>query len=193
MDDLNYDYRDIDEIINGKTYYRSVGPTAHAILQMRLLFKFNDFFKQYGSKYKVFASRFGIYLEGKNSENYVVPDVVIIDDCNKFSDRGYEGVPVLIIEILTPETAERDRMDKLELYQRIGVKEYWIISTGDKTIEQMVLIDDTYKLINLSFVLEDIIYKSTYLSDEAKAGYAKITPYMFKDLTIDLKEIFKPL
>jgi Uma2 family endonuclease len=51
------------------------------------------------------------------------------------SDRGAEGAPDLVVEVLSPSTARRDRKDKREIYTRHGVRELWLVNTELETIE----------------------------------------------------------
>ena len=55
--------------------------------------------------------------------------------CHLLSDRGAEGAPDLVIEVLSPSTARRDRKDKREIYARHEVKELWLVNTELETIE----------------------------------------------------------
>lgn len=50
-----------------------------------------------------------------------------ICDRDKISDRGCEGAPDLVVEVISPSTKEKDYSDKLYKYRTAGVKEYWII------------------------------------------------------------------
>lgn len=51
------------------------------------------------------------------------------------SDRGAEGAPDLVVEVLSPSTARRDRKDKREIYTEFGVRELWLVNTELETIE----------------------------------------------------------
>jgi len=64
----------------------------------------------------------------------VQPDIVVICDEKKLDDKGARGAPDLIIEILSPSTNTMDLKIKLELYERHGVKEYWIVHPTDNTV-----------------------------------------------------------
>ena len=69
--------------------------------------------------------------------DYLQPDMVFVraDRDHLVSERGIEGPPDLVIEILSPSTAERDRGIKLERYRHFGVAEYWIVDLEAKAIE----------------------------------------------------------
>jgi len=58
----------------------------------------------------------------------VQPDVVVVCDKSKLDDAGGSGAPELVIEILSPSTSYKDQSKKLELYERHGVLEYWIVN-----------------------------------------------------------------
>lgn len=66
------------------------------------------------------------------------PDIVVINRERQaiVTDRGIEGPPDLVVEILSPSTALKDRRDKKEVYAAYGVKEYWIVDPVHETIEQ---------------------------------------------------------
>ena len=65
----------------------------------------------------------------------------MVCDKSKLDERGCNGAPDLIIEILSPSTAARDMKDKFELYQRFGVKEYWLVHPNDQTVMVFKLLD----------------------------------------------------
>ena len=110
----------------------------------------------------------------ENIVTVVQPDIVVICDLKKLDDKGCRGAPDLIIEILSPETSSKDMKIKLALYERHGVKEYWIVHPIDNIV--MVLQLDKNKQYG----------KPTVYSEEDK-----ITTPILKGLEIDLSLIFK--
>ncbi|MBN2543903.1 Uma2 family endonuclease [bacterium] len=94
---------------------------------------------------KVYFSPVGVVL---SEENQVQPDLVFISKENQdlLSERGIEGAPDLIIEIISPSTASYDKGIKKNLYERYGVKEYIIIDPYEATLERYVLTDEKYRL-----------------------------------------------
>ena len=63
----------------------------------------------------------------KMIKNYVEPDISVICDKSKLSDRGCEGAPDFIIEIVSPSSRRMDYYKKCTLYAESGVREYWIV------------------------------------------------------------------
>lgn len=92
---------------------------------------------------QVFAAPFDVRLtrtrENKQATTVVQPDLCVICDLSKLDDRGCNGAPDLIIEILSPGNSRTEMKDKFELYQEAGVLEYWVVSLIEKTIQVWTL------------------------------------------------------
>jgi Uma2 family endonuclease len=69
--------------------------------------------------------------------------VVVCDD-SKLDDRGCNGAPDLVVEILSPTTARYDRVVKFQKYLEAGVREYWMVSPEEKTVQVHILNNDQY-------------------------------------------------
>ena len=83
-----------------------------------------------------------LILKGKSDEEIttvVQPDVYVVCDPSKLDEKGFLGSPDLIIDVISPFTAEKDIIRKYELYQKAGVREYWLVFPNDKIIEILVL------------------------------------------------------
>jgi Uma2 family endonuclease len=72
-------------------------------------------------------------------ESVVQPDILFVSNERRgiITEPNVSGAPDLVVEILSPGTAERDRELKLNLYARYGVREYWIVDPEDETVEVM--------------------------------------------------------
>jgi len=107
-------------------------------------------------------------------EDVVQPDIFFISNKNSniITEEEIRGAPDLVIEILSPATAERDQIYKRTLYARSGVQEYWIVDPEKETIEALVLTKTGFKTSH--------IYKKT----------DALTSDIFPGLTIDLSEVF---
>lgn len=107
-----------------------------------------------GKKCEVYAAPFAVRLfEGQNESpedvnNVVEPDVSIICDKNKLDEHGCKGAPDMVIEVLSPSTARRDKLEKLNLYEQAGVKEYWIVDTVEQSVQVFLLEDNRYRAID---------------------------------------------
>jgi Uma2 family endonuclease len=73
-----------------------------------------------------------------DDKNIVQPDIFWVapdSKCKPVGRKHFEGAPDLIVEILSPGTARRDKRTKFALYEKHGVREYWIVSAADKYVE----------------------------------------------------------
>ena len=100
-----------------------------------------------GKKCRVYAAPFAVRLfeqDGDTPEDVdtmVEPDLSVICDRSKIDKRGCKGAPDLVIEILSPSTRRHDRLVKLGLYQRAGVREYWIVDPDNGSVQVLTLTD----------------------------------------------------
>ena len=81
----------------------------------------------------------------------VQPDIVFIsaERAHIITEQNIRGAPDLVIEILSPSTAGRDRTFKRTLYERHGVKEYWMVDADAKSITLLILGEDGYELAGI--------------------------------------------
>ncbi|EKN64342.1 Uma2 family endonuclease [Schinkia azotoformans] len=79
------------------------------------------------------------------------PDIVLVNRkrLDIISKRGVEGTPDLVVEILSPSTLKRDKIAKKKSYAYYGIPEYWVIDPNSAVLEQYILADDRYELINI--------------------------------------------
>ncbi|MCD9020667.1 Uma2 family endonuclease [Cohnella silvisoli] len=83
-----------------------------------------------------------------DENNIVQPDLIFIanDNLHIIKDGWVKGVPDLLVEILSPSTGSKDKVQKKIIYERFGVKEYWIVDPVYSTIDQLVFVDGKYRL-----------------------------------------------
>ncbi len=77
-------------------------------------------------------------------DTVVQPDILVVCDSVKLDDRGCLGAPDWIIEVLSPYTAGHDQILKRELYERHGVREYWLIHPTDRVVTVYLLESGRY-------------------------------------------------
>ncbi|MBW8351059.1 Uma2 family endonuclease [Bacillus sp. IITD106] len=99
-------------------------------------------------EYIIFASPIDLILSKTETRQ---PDLVVIHRNNMeiITKRGIEGTPNLVAEILSPHSIKRDRFDKLKVYAKYRIPEYWIIDPANESLEQYVLVNDGYELFNV--------------------------------------------
>lgn len=120
------------ELIEGEFYGPPAPGEPHQGSSMNLSHLFVDHVKK-RKLGRVFAAPFDVVL---SDENVVQPDLLFIatENLHRLRDRVY-GPPDLVVEILSPTHAERDRIVKRDLYHRYGVREFWIVDTVRRQIE----------------------------------------------------------
>lgn len=81
---------------------------------------------------------------GKETTHIVQPDVLVFCDPSKADEKGLTGAPNWILEVQSASTAWKDETIKLHLYERFGVKEYWILNPVTKLLLVYVLQNGKY-------------------------------------------------
>lgn len=131
------------EIINGEAHNMSPAPdTLHQLISMELAFQIKSQLKE--KPCQVIPAPFDVRLPLANQKeddiiNIVQPDISVVCDPEKLDKKGCLGAPDLVIEIISPTTYRKDRMEKFFLYEQMGVKEYWIVSPDDRIVEVFLL------------------------------------------------------
>ena len=95
-----------------------------------------------------------LYFLNKDNKTYVEPDISVICDKSKLDDRGCNGAPDWIIEVVSPGTKRMDYGIKLFKYRTAGVREYWIVNPLHRTVNVYDLI--TNELTDLYSFDDDI-------------------------------------
>jgi Uma2 family endonuclease len=133
------------EVIDGELYVSPAPVWKHQLQLNRLNKHVTTWVDDHHLGYVVTAPT-GVVLD---DENGVEPDLLFIshERAHIISDRGVEGAPDLIVEVLSPSTEARDRGLKLRRYATSGVPHYWILDTDGPRIEERVLGEDGYRLV----------------------------------------------
>lgn len=129
------------EIIGGEAFDRSPAPgMAHQRAVLRLSTELDRHFA--GTTCEVFVSPVDVRL---SEEDIVQPDIVVVCEALKVKPTHIEGAPTLVVEVLSPSTEVHDRLRKMALYARAGVKEVWLVSPEAQLVEVFVLDGATYR------------------------------------------------
>lgn len=132
------------ELIDGVAWDMSPAPAAnHQALCMEIAFAFRSYFGRGGCE--VFPAPFDVFFPGAPDEamdqviTVVQPDVTVVCDSKKRVKQGCWGAPDLVVEILSPYTSQKDLKHKFDLYERFGVKEYWVVDPRGRYLRLFTL------------------------------------------------------
>jgi Uma2 family endonuclease len=139
-DYLTWQLDEMVELIRGKVVRMAPAPgTSHQSASSNLHVAIGSYL--IGKKCKLFSAPFDVRLPLPEAEQQqdktgtvVQPDLCVICDISKLDDRGCNGAPDWIIEILSQSTAHKDLNEKFELYRHAGVQEYWVVHPAEGTV-----------------------------------------------------------
>lgn len=170
------------EIIEGVAYNMTPAPSrVHQEVLIALASVFYNCLKN--SDCEIYTAPFDVRLLDKSTDpkdikTVVQPDIIVVCDQNKLDDAGCLGSPDLVVEIVSPSTASKDYIKKLALYEKHGVKEYWIVHPTDRIV--MV-----YRLGN------DKAYGKPDIYDRESKVEVSAVRIQEDPIIIDLQEVFK--
>lgn len=165
------------EIIDGVAYMQAAPTPTHQEILMELARQIANYLT--GKPCKVYPAPFCVRLtkddERKNEgiTKVVEPDITVVCDKSKIDEKGCNGAPDMIIEIISPSSTKRDRFIKFNAYEKAGIKEYWIVEPDVKIVSV--------------FVLQ---HNGSYGRQNVYSEEDQIQVNLFPNLTIDLKSIF---
>ncbi len=137
-DYLTWDEGERFELIDGKPIALASPSNRHQEIIAALIARFYIFLE--GKKCKVYPAPFDVRLFEKNNDRprdvdtIVQPDITIVCDRDKLDGHGCKGAPDMVVEVLSPSSHRHDRLIKFNLYQKAGVKEYWIVEPGTESV-----------------------------------------------------------
>ena len=122
------------ELIDGQFYNMSAPSRKHQEISAELLTAIRQYIKSKNGSCKAYAAPFAVKPFADDATTIVEPDISVICDHDKLTDRGCTGAPDWIIEIISPGNPEHDYIYKLQLYAAAGVREYWIVDPQKERI-----------------------------------------------------------
>ncbi len=121
------------ELIDGEMFRMGAPTWTHQSILVKLVLRIGTYIEQNRGKCKVIPAPFAVYIK-KDNRNYVEPDISVICDDEKKSEKGCQGAPDWVIEILSPSSMKMDCERKVKLYRESGVREYWIVDAERETV-----------------------------------------------------------
>jgi Uma2 family endonuclease len=135
-DYLLWQFSERIELIKGYILKMSPAPSRrHQTVSQNINKYFLNLFSNHNCS--VYVAPFDVRLpvkSAKKNATVVQPDLCIICEESKLDDKGCDGAPDLIVEILSPKNSKHDIETKFNLYQESGVKEYWIVETEQRFV-----------------------------------------------------------
>ena len=121
------------ELIDGAFYDMASPGLTHHRISRQLSFTIERYIKDNRGTCEVFEA-FDVKLFPDRDDTIVEPDILVVCDRDKLTERRVEGPPDWIIEIASPGNYQNDYLRKLELYLRGGVREYWIVNPEKQVV-----------------------------------------------------------
>jgi Uma2 family endonuclease len=161
------------EILEGVLVKEPSPNVVHQRVSRRLQRILEDYYWQADPDGEIFNAPLDVTF---NDITVVQPDLFYVSGKQKriVKDARIDGSPTLVVEVLSPSTGRKDRLQKLHIYQKVEVQHYWIVNPDEKTLECFSLRDGAYTLV-ASGMDEDVV------------GHPDFT-----DLSIPLQDLWKP-
>ncbi len=132
------------ELVEGELIMTPSPFTYHQWISKNIEFELESYVRHHGVG-RVFDAPYDVCF---GDENVLQPDVLFIstERLGIIGEKNAQGPPDLVVEVLSEGSGYRDLVTKKRLYAEFGVREYWIVDPGEKTVEVLSLTDKTYSL-----------------------------------------------
>ncbi|MFZ3588511.1 Uma2 family endonuclease [Bacillus sp. DJP31] len=165
------------EVIDEQIYNLSPSPTLkHQDVVTQLSVDFGLYLR--GKKCRLFVSPIDVCLSDETEilnkvTEWVAPDLVVVCDTSKIGNKRIVDSPDLVVEVLSPSTAKKDKLVKFNRYERADIKEYWIVDPIHETVDVYFLNKGSYQHVGTYF----------------KGDHVPVN--IFEDFSIDLSNVFR--
>ncbi|NLJ25102.1 MAG: Uma2 family endonuclease [Firmicutes bacterium] len=125
------------EILDGMLIREPAPTTLHQRVSRRIQRLLEDYFWETDPGAEVFNAPIDLTL---SDTNVVQPDLVYVpSNSHIVEEKRINGIPQLVVEVISPSTKSKDRIEKADIYRRLGVPHYWIVDPVEQTIEALRL------------------------------------------------------
>ena len=164
------------ELIDGEIYDMNAPLVSHQKILREIFGQMFNYFQD--KPCELFMAPCDVALAENTKRNdeiftVVQPDIMVVCDEEKIEEQRIVGAPDLIIEIISPSTAAKDNITKKALYEKAGVKEFWLVSMTDRLVRVCRLEKD-----------------GRFGRDEVYDETAQIEIALFEGLSIDCRRVF---
>lgn len=124
------------ELINGRLVITDRTSVAHNNAVAEIAMAFRQFIRDKNGECKVFTENVALYCNElcDDEKNFFLPDVMVVCDKSGIKDDGVHIVPKFVAEVTSTSTKTLDYVEKMAIYSKIGVQEYWIVDLQRKMI-----------------------------------------------------------
>ncbi|MFC1223024.1 Uma2 family endonuclease [Pedobacter sp. BG31] len=178
-DYMRFEFEERLEIIKGYIFRMSPAPSRiHQKISGRIYVPIYNALN--GHQCEVYSAPFDVRLAKKTQDDkevftVVQPDIVVVCDPAKLDNRGCIGSPDIVVEILSPGNNKKELINKYEVYEEAGVKEYWIISPTHKTFFRYILDE------NGKFQPTKMLTEGEEVTTKIIPGFKMVLDEVFKD------------
>lgn len=173
-----------EELIDGKITAMSPVAPNHSLTAGNIY----TIFKNHLKKRKCTPIFDGVMVYLTEDDRFI-PDVMVVCDRDKIKADGVYGAPDLVVEVLSFSTMKNDRTRKKDVYGQCGVREYWLVSTGEQAVEVYLLQGEELVLDQVYTIHPDWMLEG--MKEEERARVAThFRCSLFDDLNIALADIF---
>lgn len=164
-------YNNHTELINGVVTVEDKTTTFHNMVVSEIATALRNYISSKNGTCKVFTENVVLYVNElcNDNKNFFLPDVMVVCDTDGIKEDGVHCVPKFVAEITSEATKKYDYWDKLEIYRKIGVDEYWIV--------------DLQKNVIIKFLKEEDYIQQYFIHPK------EMTVSVYPDLIIDVSII----
>ncbi len=175
-DYLTWQFQERVELILGKIFMMSPAPgSKHQHVSIAISSCIFNYLK--GKSCRVFSAPFDVVLPVKDKSDTVIqPDVTVVCDPSKLTEKGCTGAPDLVVEVLSKSSVAKDLHEKYNICEQAGVKEYWVVHPTEKTLTIFYLSDEGKYVPTKPLTMGDVVQ-------------SKVLP----GLSLDLNEVFEDI
>ena len=144
------------ELIDGNLIISEMAGVSHQRMVKKLGRAISDFIDENHGICEVFDVGVNVYLD-ENEYTLVIPDITVICNPDRITEKGIEGAPDFVIEVVSPSTRQTDYHKKLHKYMDAGVTEYWIVDM-DREMVSVCINGEPMQVTIYSFTDEIPVY-----------------------------------
>jgi Uma2 family endonuclease len=146
------------ELLDGFLFIMAPPNRIHQKIVNRLNQHITNYIDSKGGSCEVYPSPFAVFLDS-DEHTYVEPDISVICDTSKLNDKGCNGAPDWVIEIVSPSSVQMDYFKKLFKYQEAGVREYWIVDPIKESVTVYNFVSETMEAYKFTDTIQSGIYE----------------------------------